>query len=193
METKYIILQWIVAMDIFIYSLSIPYFPSILVEFEGQDNGTIYFGVSQSAGNGLAMFAGIVTGYLSDLYGRKVAVFISQLHAGICCLLISTGMYLHKTTNMSIYFLLGGYTLRKMNRTSSVMTAYAIDVTPMKDRDKQISRLDGVVGIAFACGPAVVGFLSTLIQREIIFIIGSAISFLNAFLAFYYLIENIKF
>ena len=153
METKYIILQWIVAMDIFIYSLSIPYFPSILVEFEGQDNGTIYFGVSQSAGNGLAMFAGIVTGYLSDLYGRKVAVFISQLHAGICCLLISTGMYLHKTTNMSIYFLLGGYTLRKMNRTSSVMTAYAIDVTPMKDRDKQISRLDGVVGIAFACGP----------------------------------------
>ena len=37
MESKYIVLLSIVAMDIFVYSLSIPYFPSILLEFEGND------------------------------------------------------------------------------------------------------------------------------------------------------------
>ena len=82
MESKYIILLSIIAMDIFVYSLSIPYFPSVLLEFEGNDNGTIYFGISQSVGNGLAMFSGIITGYLSDKYSRKGAVVASQIFAG---------------------------------------------------------------------------------------------------------------
>ena len=81
MESKYIVLLSIIAMDIFVYSLSIPYFPSILLEFEGNDNGTIYFGISQSVGNGLVMFSGIITGYLSDKYSRKGAVVVSQIFA----------------------------------------------------------------------------------------------------------------
>ena len=190
MESKYIILLSIIAMDIFVYSLSIPYFPSILLEFEGNDNGTIYFGISQSVGNGLAMFSGIITGYLSDKYSRKGAVFVSQIFAGICCLLISIGMYYNKTFYMSIYFLLAGYTLRKMNRTNAAMTAYAVDVTPKEQRDKQISRANGVMGVGFACGPAVVGFLSTLMPRELIFLFGSFVSFFNAFLAFNFLISS---
>ena len=76
-------------MDIFVYSLSIPFFPSILVELAGQDQGGIYFGISQSVGNAMAMFSGVISGYLSDKFSRKAAVFLSQLFAGVCCLLIA--------------------------------------------------------------------------------------------------------
>ena len=66
-------------MDIFVYSLSIPFFPSILLELAGQDRGGIYFGISQSVGNSLAMFSGVLSGYLSDKFNGKAAVFISTI------------------------------------------------------------------------------------------------------------------
>ena len=65
---------------------SIPFFPSILLELAGQDRGGIYFGISQSVGNSLAMFSGVLSGYLSDKFSRKAAVFLSQLFSGGCCL-----------------------------------------------------------------------------------------------------------
>ena len=53
----------------------------------------------------------------------------------------------------SILFCLAGYTLRKINRTYAIMVAYTMDTTAEKEKDRHISRLNGAVGFAFACGP----------------------------------------
>ena len=86
---------------------------SILVELAGQDQGGIYFGISQSVGNAMAMFSGVISGYLSDKFSRKAAVFLSQLFAGFCCLLIAIGMHYEHSPSKSIWFCLLGYTLRQ--------------------------------------------------------------------------------
>ena len=176
-------------MDIFVYSLSIPFFPSILLELAGQDRGGIYFGISQSVGNSLAMFSGVLSGYLSDKFSRKAAVFLSQLFSGGCCLLIAIGMHYEHSPFKSILFCLAGYTLRKINRTYAIMVAYTMDTTAEKEKDRHISRLNGAVGFAFACGPAVAGFFSTAMQKEWVFLYGSFVCFFSAILAKSYLVS----
>ena len=59
------------------------------------------------------VFRSVLSGYLSDKFSRKAAVFLSQLFSGGCCLLIAIGMHYEHSPFKSILFCLAGYTLRK--------------------------------------------------------------------------------
>ena len=134
------------------------------------------------------MLSGVLSGYLSDKFSRKAAVFLSQLFSGGCCLLIAIGMHYEHSPFKSILFCLAGYTLRKINRTYAIMVAYTYN-TAEQEKDGQISRLNSAVGFAFACGPALGGFFSTSTKKEWVFLYGSFVCIFSAFLANSFLVS----
>ena len=67
------------------------------------------------------------------------------------------------------------------------MVAYTYN-TAEQEKDGQISRLNGAVGFAFACGPALGGFFRRQ-QKEWVFLYGSFVCFFSAILANSFLVS----
>mmetsp|Transcript_2624 Transcript_2624/g.6125 ORF Transcript_2624/g.6125 Transcript_2624/m.6125 type:complete len:462 (+) Transcript_2624:36-1421(+) len=161
----------IVALDVTLYSLALPYFPAVL---DGQVSERAWMH-GQALSNALAAVAGLLAGTLSDWLGRKRLLIVSQLMSVVCWALMLFGF-----TSRHAEIMLFAFVLRKCNRTFPLACSFVTDVTPSHEtRQKRLSHLGSMFGLGFALGPAAAGLLSKWYSVTSLFTAGFAFAFTN--------------
>ncbi|GBG32458.1 Hypothetical Protein FCC1311_086832 [Hondaea fermentalgiana] len=164
-------LMSVVALDVTLYSLALPYFPAVL--HEGVSEKTWLHG--QAASNGLAAVAGFVIGALSDWLGRKRLLVASQVVCVACWALFVAGILTGRAD-----LLLLAFVVRKSNRTFPLACSLVTDITPShEERQRRLSRLGSMFGLGFALGPAAAGLSSRWFEVSSLFQLGLGLAAFN--------------
>ncbi len=140
----------IVFIDLLGFGLILPLLPYIAERFNANP---FQIGLLTSVYSFCQFIATPIFGRLSDRYGRKSLLFISQIGSGIGYLLLGWA------TSLPLLFL-----SRIIDGTTggniSIATAYMADITNEKNRAKGMGMLGAAFGLGFILGPVTGGLLS---------------------------------
>lgn len=149
-----------VALDMLSVGLVIPVLPRLILGFTGQDPAATsrVLGLFGTAWALMQFFAMPVAGALSDRYGRRPVVLLSNLGTGLD--------YLFMALAPSLWLLFLGRLVSGAT-SASISTAYAYiaDVTPPERRAKSFGLLGIAFGLGFVVGPALGGVLGGVDPR----------------------------
>lgn len=163
-----------VMLDMLALGLMIPVLPKLLVQFQGGDVGS----AAQIAGVfgffwALMQFVSMpILGALSDRYGRRPVILLSNLGMGLDYVLMALAPSL---AWLFVGRLLSGIT----SATASTATAYIADVSAPEERAGRFGLIGAAFGFGFVLGPAVGGVLGSYDLR-LPFWFAAALSLLNA-------------
>lgn len=162
-----------VALDMLALGVMIPVLPKLIVQLEGGDVSaaarmTGLFGMAWAAAQ---LFAAPVLGALSDRFGRRPIILLSNLGLGLDYVLMALAP--------SVSWLFVGRVLSGIT-TASFPTAgaYIADVTPEDERAAKFGALSAAFGLGFVVGPAVGGVLGA-IDLRLPFWVAAGLSILN--------------
>ena len=174
-----------VMLDMLALGMIIPVLPLLIETFRGGDTASAarmvgIFGMSWAA---VQLFAAPLLGSLSDRFGRRPVVLLSNLGLGLDYILMALAPTLGW---LFVGRLISGVT------SASVPTAYAYiaDVTPPDRRAKSFGMLGAAFGIGFVLGPALGGLLGTWGPRAP-FWVAAALSLANATYGYFILPESL--
>jgi DHA1 family tetracycline resistance protein-like MFS transporter len=142
---------WIaVFVDILGFSIILPFLPLFITEF---NVSPIVIGFLLSSNAIFGFFFGPMLGKLSDKYGRKPFMLISQAGtlAGFILLIFANNIILLFIARVVDGIFSGQFPISK---------AIIGDVVPPKERPKQMTNIGIAFTLAFLVGPAIGGFLS---------------------------------
>lgn len=140
----------VVFIDLLGFGLILPLLPFVADNF----NATPFeIGLLSATYSFFQLIASPLIGRLSDRYGRKKLLFISQLGTMVSFILMGTA---HSLTVLFISRILDGIT----GGNITIAQAYIADSTTPKERAKGMGMLGAAFGIGFIFGPAIGGFLS---------------------------------
>jgi len=142
---------WIaVFVDILGFSIILPFLPFFIAEF---NTSPIVIGFLLSSNAIFAFFFGPILGKLSDKYGRKPFMLISQAGTllGFIILIFANNIILLFIARVVDGIFSGQFPISK---------AIIGDVVPPKERPKQMTNIGIAFTLAFLIGPAIGGFLS---------------------------------
>ena len=149
-----------VMLDMLALGMIIPVLPALIKAFRGGDTAAAaqtigLFGTTWAA---VQFFAAPVLGSLSDRYGRRPIILISNFGLGFDYVLMALAP--------SIGWLFLGRLLSGVT-AASVPTAFAYiaDVTAPENRSKAFGLIGAAFGMGFIIGPAIGGMLATLGPR----------------------------
>ena len=172
-------------LDMLALGMIIPVLPLLIETFRGGDTASAartvgLFGMSWAA---VQLFAAPLLGSLSDRFGRRPVVLLSNFGLGLDYILMALAPSLGW---LFVGRLISGVT------SASVPTAYAYiaDVTPPDRRAKSFGMLGAAFGIGFVLGPAIGGLLGTFGPRAP-FWVAAALSLANATYGFFILPESL--
>jgi MFS transporter, DHA1 family, tetracycline resistance protein len=177
-----------VLLDVIGFGLIIPVLPSLIQEFtihlpNSLSNQTIWYGVLM-ASYGLAQFvAAPFLGALSDRYGRRPVLLISQIGWGLDFLLIA---FASSLPIMLIARIIGGIT----GAGFTVASAYVADVTTPEKRTQGMGMIGAMFGLGFIIGPVVGGFLGD-IHLRLPFYVASVVALINVAYGWFILPESL--
>jgi DHA1 family tetracycline resistance protein-like MFS transporter len=164
----------------------IPVLPRLIGEFtHGDEVSTAQMlGIFSSMFAVMQFFFSPVLGALSDQFGRRPVVLLSNLGLGLDYLLMAWAP--------AMGWLFVGRVIAGLT-ASSVPTAmaYMTDVTPAEKRAAAFGMLNAAFGLGFVLGPAVGGFLGGFNPR-LPFLVSSVLSILNALYGFFILPESLS-
>lgn len=141
--------------DMLGYSLTLPLLPSIVKGFGG---GDFLVGVITSANAITSFIFGPIWGRLSDKYGRKKILFISQIGTFLSFLLLATS----NSVNMILFArLLDGL----FGGQYTVIHAIVSDITKPENRAEKLSHIMVTVGLSSVIGPLLGGLLGAINWR----------------------------
>jgi MFS family permease len=168
-----------VFIDVIGYSMILPLLPGIAKTFGASD---IIIGILISANAFTALIFGPIWGRLSDKYGRKPLLIISQLgtFAGFIILGISD--------SLAIIFLsriLDGV----FGGQFPIIRAYITDITTPKTRSSEIGKITVGMALGMILGPLIGGFLGALNWRYPPFL-ASIVSAISIIMTFKVLVES---
>ncbi|MDI9409816.1 MAG: TCR/Tet family MFS transporter [Candidatus Pacebacteria bacterium] len=142
-----------VALDILSVALIIPVLPNLIASFAGGiSNGALILGLFTGSWGMMQFIFSPILGSLSDRFGRRPVILLSNLGLGLDYILMALA------PNLWVLFigrLLSGIT----TSTFAVANSYIADVLPVEKRAQGFGMLGAAFGIGFVLGPALGGFL----------------------------------
>jgi DHA1 family tetracycline resistance protein-like MFS transporter len=174
-----------VMLDMLALGMVIPILPKLIQDFRGGDpvlaaNTLAVFGTAWAA---MQFMAAPVLGSLSDRFGRRPVVLLSNFGLGFDYILMAMAP--------SLGWLLAGRLISGVT-TASVPAAFAYiaDVTPVEKRARSFGLIGAAFGIGFVVGPVLGGVLSRGGPR-LPFWVAAALSLANAMYGFFVLPESL--
>lgn len=149
-----------VFIDVLAFGLIIPVLPHLIADFYGGDQGKAAEVNSWlSSGFWLVQFLAMpVLGALSDHFGRRPVLLLSNLGVGIDFIVMALA------TSMPLLYL-GRLISGLVAANFSTASAYIADVTPPEKRSQSFGLMGAAFGVGFIVGPALGGLLGELDPR----------------------------
>jgi DHA1 family tetracycline resistance protein-like MFS transporter len=170
----------IVFIDLLGFGIILPLLPYIAEKYSA---GPFQIGMLTATYSFFQLIAAPILGRLSDLYGRKKLLVISQLGSAVGYLILGL------SGSLPLLFLsrmIDGIT----GGNISIAQAYIADVTDKKNRAKGMGMIGAAFGLGFIFGPAIGGFLSKFSFSTPAYF-ATAISLLSVLATIFFLKETV--
>ena len=167
------------------FGIVIPVLPKLVEEFLSGDTAkaAVIYGLMGTAWALMQFICAPIQGALSDRFGRRPVVLLSNLGLGLD--------YLVMALAPNVVWLIIGRTISGIASSSfSTAGAYIADVTPVEERAAAYGKIGMVFGLGFVFGPALGGWLGSFDPR-LPFWGAAALSLLNAGYGFFVLPESL--
>jgi DHA1 family tetracycline resistance protein-like MFS transporter len=164
-----------VVLDMMALGVSLPVLPRLVVEFLGGDTrrGAEIYGFFGTVWALMQFVFAPVLGALSDRFGRRPIILLSNLGLGLDYVLMALAP--------SLGWLFLGRVISGITASSfATAGAYVADVTPPERRAAGFGMLGAAFGLGFIIGPALGGLLGAIDPR-LPFWVAAALSLLNFF------------
>jgi DHA1 family tetracycline resistance protein-like MFS transporter len=175
-----------VALDMLALGMIVPVLPQLILNFlNGNDSAAaVWIGIFGTLFAAMQFFFSPVLGSLSDRFGRRPIVLLSNFGLGFD--------YVVMALAPTLPWLFLGRVISGLT-SSSVPTAmaYMADVTPPEKRAGAFGMLNAAFGIGFVLGPAMGGILGNHNPR-LPFWIAAGLSLLNGLYGLFVLPESLK-
>ena len=174
-----------VLLDMLALGIIIPVLPKLVVDFVGGDaaEGARIYGLFGTAWALMQFFFSPVQGALSDRFGRRPVILLSNVGVGLD--------YVVMALAPTLYWLFLGRVISGITAASIATSyAYVADVTPPAERAARFGLLGAGFGVGFVLGPAL-GGLTGAIDPRLPFWIAAGLSLLNALYGFFVLPESL--
>jgi len=174
-----------VTLDMLALGVIIPVLPKLVVQLTGGDaaSGARMFGVFGTAWALMQLVFSPVLGSLSDRFGRRPVILLSNLGLGLDYVLMALAP--------TVGWLLVGRVISGITAASfSTAGAYIADVTPAEQRAARFGMLGAAFGLGFVLGPALGGMLGHIDPR-LPFWCAAGLSLLNAAYGLFVLPESL--
>jgi len=174
-----------VLLDMLALGIVIPVTPKLVVAFRGGDiaNGATIVGLFGFSWALMQFVFQPVLGSLSDRFGRRPVIILSNLGLGLDYVLMALAP--------NLWWLFVGRLISGITAASfSTAGAYIADVTPAKKRAARFGLLGAAFGLGFVIGPAIGGVLGNIGLR-LPFWGAAVLSLANATYGFFVLPESL--
>ena len=174
-----------VVLDLMAMGMVVPALPRLLQQLLDGDTARAaeVFGAFGATWALMQFLASPLQGVLSDRFGRRPLILLSNLGLGVDYVLMATAP--------TLGLLLLGRVLSGISAASiSTSTAYIADVSSPEQRARRFGLISIAFGIGFTLGPAIGGMLATIGLR-VPFWTAAALSLLNAAYGFAVLPESL--
>lgn len=173
-----------VAIDALAIGIILPVLPPMVVQFAGGDKdwGALVYGLFGTTFAVMQFFFAPILGSLSDRYGRRPVILLSNFGLGLDYILMALAP--------SLSWLFAGRAISGICGASfSTAGAYIADVSPPEKRAAGFGMMGAAFGIGFIVGPALGGLLGNLqlsgllgegLNSRLPFWAAAAITLLNA-------------
>ena len=174
-----------VGLDVLALGLMLPILPKLVERMAGGNTAqaAVIFGVFSTAFALMQFLFQPLLGALSDRYGRRPVILLSNLGLGLDYVLMAVAP--------NLWWLFVGRVIAGITAASfSAATAYVADVTPPERRAAAFGLVGVAFGIGFVVGPAVGGLLG-MIDDRLPFWVAAALSLANAAYGYFVLPESL--
>jgi len=163
-----------VTLDMLALGVIVPVLPRLVVDFVGGDTarGAEIYGLFGTVWALAQFFCSPILGSLSDRFGRRPVVLLSNLGLGLD--------YIFMALAPTLSWLFVGRVISGITSSSiSTAFAYIADVTPAEKRAASFGMVGAAFGIGFVVGPAVGGLLGS-VEPRLPFWVAAGLSLANA-------------
>jgi DHA1 family tetracycline resistance protein-like MFS transporter len=174
-----------VLLDMLALGIIVPVLPKLVVDFLAGDNARAaeIYGIFGTVGALMQFLFSPLHGVLSDRYGRRPLILLSNFGLGLDCILMALAP--------NLWWLFVGRVISGISAASIATSyAYVADVTPPEQRAARFGMLGVAFGAGFVLGPAL-GGLAGSIDPRLPFWIAAALSLANALYGFLVLPESL--
>jgi DHA1 family tetracycline resistance protein-like MFS transporter len=174
-----------VLLDMFAIGIIIPVLPKLVEDFMGGDTAraAIIYGVFGTAWALMQFLFSPVLGSLSDRFGRRPIILLSNFGLGLDYILMALAPNLR--------WLFVGRVISGITAASiSTAGAYIADVTPPEQRAAKFGLLGAAFGAGFVVGPALGGILGDISPR-LPFWVAAGLSLTNGLYGLFVLPESL--
>lgn len=174
-----------ILLDILAMGMIIPVLPKMVVAFLDGDTAraATTFGLFSTAWALMQFFFSPVLGALSDRFGRRPVILLSNFGLGLDYILMALAP--------TLGWLFVGRVISGITSASiSTASAYIADVTPPEKRAASFGMLGAAFGIGFVLGPALGGVLGDM-EPRLPFWVAAALSLANALYGLFVLPESL--
>jgi DHA1 family tetracycline resistance protein-like MFS transporter len=172
-------------LDMLALGIIVPVLPKLVVHFLSGDTarGAEIYGLFGTVWALMHFFCSPVTGLLSDRFGRRPVILLSNFGLGMDYVLMAVAP--------TLSWLFVGRVISGITAASvPAATAYIADVTPPEKRAAAFGMIGAAFGIGFVVGPAVGGLLGSIGPR-VPFVAAATLSLLNAAYGLFVLPESL--
>ena len=174
-----------VTLDVLSFGIIIPVLPKLVEDFMSGDTAQAasIYGLMGTAWALMQFFCSPIQGALSDRFGRRPVVLLSNVGLGLD--------YIFMALAPNVAWLFVGRMISGVASSSfSTAGAYIADVTPPEKRAAAFGMIGAAFGLGFILGPAVGGLLGAIDPR-LPFWGAAATSLVNACYGFFVLPESL--
>jgi DHA1 family tetracycline resistance protein-like MFS transporter len=174
-----------VLLDMIALGIIIPVFQPLIITFSHGNfaNASIATGIFATVFAIVQFFASPLLGTLSDRFGRRPIVLLSNLGTSFDYAILALAPNLE-------WLFLGRIISGATTASITVASAYVADVTPAEKRAGAYGMISAAFGIGFVVGPAIGGLLGAHAPR-LPFWVAAALSMVNFFYGFFVLPESL--